>query len=56
MKVFVAEGYYDMATPYFAAEYTLSHMRLDPSARSNITIKRYEAGHMMYMTPSRSRS
>jgi len=49
LKVFVAEGYYDMATPYFAAEYTLSHMHLDPSARNNITTKRYEAGHMMYI-------
>jgi carboxypeptidase C (cathepsin A) len=49
MEVFVAEGYYDMATPYFAAEYTLNHMRLDPSVRGNVTIKRYEAGHMMYI-------
>lgn len=30
MKLFVAYGYYDMATPYFAAEYTIDHLNLDP--------------------------
>jgi carboxypeptidase C (cathepsin A) len=49
MKVFVGFGYYDFATPYFAAEYTLTHMGLDPSLRGNITRKYYEAGHMMYI-------
>ncbi|MCW5970869.1 MAG: hypothetical protein KIT57_20380 [Blastocatellales bacterium] len=49
MKLFVASGYYDMATPYYAADYTLDHMSLDPSLRKNITVKYYEAGHMMYI-------
>jgi carboxypeptidase C (cathepsin A) len=49
MKVFVGFGYYDFATPYFAAEYTLTHMGIDPSLRGNITRKYYEAGHMMYI-------
>jgi carboxypeptidase C (cathepsin A) len=49
MKLFVAYGYYDLATPYFAAKYTLSHMNLDPSLRKNITEAYYEAGHMMYI-------
>jgi carboxypeptidase C (cathepsin A) len=49
MKLFVAEGYYDLATPYFATEYTLSHMGLDPAVRGNVTTGRYEAGHMMYI-------
>ncbi len=49
MKVFVGYGYYDMATPYFAAEYTLSHLGLHPAARANFTHKYYEAGHMMYI-------
>jgi carboxypeptidase C (cathepsin A) len=48
IKVFVAAGYYDLATPFFTAEYTLSHMGLDPKLRSHITISYYEAGHMMY--------
>jgi carboxypeptidase C (cathepsin A) len=49
MKLFVAEGYYDLATPYFATEYTLSHMGLDPAVRGNVSTGRYEAGHMMYI-------
>lgn len=49
MKLFVAYGYYDMATPYFAAEYTIDHMNLDPSLKANIKTAYYEAGHMMYI-------
>ncbi|NOT64387.1 MAG: peptidase S10, partial [Acidobacteria bacterium] len=49
MKLFVAYGYYDMATPYFAAEYTLDHMNLDASHKANIKHAYYEAGHMMYI-------
>jgi carboxypeptidase C (cathepsin A) len=49
MKIFVACGYYDMATPYFAAEYTFATMNLDPNLRKNITTTYYEAGHMMYI-------
>jgi carboxypeptidase C (cathepsin A) len=49
MKVFLASGYYDMATPYFAADYTISSMNLTPELRRNITTEYYEAGHMMYI-------
>jgi carboxypeptidase C (cathepsin A) len=49
LKVLVASGYYDLATPYFAAAYTLNHMGLDPSLRGNIKNTFYEAGHMMYI-------
>ncbi|HSI73159.1 MAG TPA: hypothetical protein VK934_08265 [Fimbriimonas sp.] len=49
MKVFVASGYYDLATPYFATQYTLSHLGLDPTLRANISEGYYEAGHMMYI-------
>lgn len=49
MKVFVASGYYDMATPYFAADYTISAMNLDPALRKNVSVYYYEAGHMMYI-------
>lgn len=49
MKLFIAYGYYDMATPYFAAEYTFDHMNLDPSHKANIKSAYYEAGHMMYI-------
>lgn len=49
MKIFVAQGYYDMATPFFAAEYTISAMNLDPQLRQNVSFAYYEAGHMMYI-------
>ena len=49
MKVLVASGYYDLATPYAATEYTLAHMKLDPALRHNVRVETYEAGHMMYV-------
>jgi carboxypeptidase C (cathepsin A) len=49
MKVWVASGYYDFATPYFAADYTLRQMQLDPVLQGNISQTYYEAGHMMYI-------
>lgn len=49
MQVYVASGYYDLATPFFATEYTISHLGLDPSLRDNIRVGEYEAGHMMYI-------
>lgn len=49
LKVFVANGYYDLATPYCATEYTFNHLGLDPSLRGNISMAYYPAGHMMYI-------
>ena len=49
MRVLVAQGYYDLATPFQAAYYSLAHMGLDPALRDNVTISEYEAGHMMYV-------
>ena len=49
LKIFVCMGYYDMATPYFAAHYTLHHISLDPALLKNISTGYYEAGHMMYI-------
>jgi carboxypeptidase C (cathepsin A) len=49
MKIFFASGYYDMATPYFATDYTIAGMNLDPALRKNISTHYYEAGHMMYI-------
>jgi carboxypeptidase C (cathepsin A) len=47
--VFVANGYFDLATPHFATEHTFAHMGLDPSVRGNVRTENYEAGHMMYV-------
>jgi carboxypeptidase C (cathepsin A) len=49
LKVYIANGYYDMATPFFATEYTFDHMQLEPHLRGNISMEYYEAGHMMYI-------
>jgi carboxypeptidase C (cathepsin A) len=40
---------FDLATPFFATEYTMEHLQLPPSLRSNISLKYYDAGHMMYV-------
>jgi carboxypeptidase C (cathepsin A) len=49
MKVFIASGYYDLATPFHATEYTVSHMGLDAKLAKNIRWAEYESGHMMYI-------
>jgi carboxypeptidase C (cathepsin A) len=48
LHVFVAKGYYDLATPFLAAEYTFDHLGLDPSLRNHLTQSFYESGHMVY--------
>jgi carboxypeptidase C (cathepsin A) len=54
LKVFVANGHYDLATPYLATRYTFDHIGLPPELRGNVSMGYYEAGHMMYLnTPSR---
>jgi carboxypeptidase C (cathepsin A) len=46
LRVYVANGYYDMATPFFATEHTLSRYGIDPT---RVTMTYYESGHMMYI-------
>lgn len=48
LKVLVCNGYYDLATPYFATEYTVNHMFLNEAYKDNISLTYYEGGHMMY--------
>ncbi|MFZ1395674.1 MAG: hypothetical protein WAS33_02195 [Candidatus Promineifilaceae bacterium] len=48
LKVYVANGYYDMATPFLATEYTFNHLDIDSTLLDNVTMHYYEAGHMMY--------
>ena len=47
--MFVANGYYDLATSHFATEYTFAHLGLDRSLHDNVSMAYYEAGHMMYV-------
>lgn len=56
LRIFVANGYYDLATPFFATEYTVNHLGVDPTLRDNIAMSYFEAGHMMYVhAPSLAR-
>ena len=52
LKVWIANGYYDLATPYFATDYTVRQMGLDAAVRGNISQTFYAGGHMMYMVPA----
>lgn len=49
LRVWIAAGYYDLATPYRNAEYARDRLHLDPDARKRVTTTTYEAGHMMYL-------
>jgi carboxypeptidase C (cathepsin A) len=49
LKVFSANGIYDLATPFTATEWELAHMGTEPKTRSNITWGYYPAGHMVYL-------
>jgi carboxypeptidase C (cathepsin A) len=49
LKVHIANGYFDLATPYLATRYTFDHMGLEKGLRDNISMSYYEAGHMMYI-------
>jgi carboxypeptidase C (cathepsin A) len=51
LKVLVMEGYYDLATPYYAATYTMEHLNLAPALRKNISFATYDCGHMVYLRP-----
>ena len=49
LRIHVANGYFDLATPFLATEYTFNHLMLDESLYPNISMSYYEAGHMMYI-------
>jgi len=55
LKILNVAGLYDLATPFFAAEYDLGHMALEPRIASNIRYTYYPAGHMMYIDPASAR-
>jgi carboxypeptidase C (cathepsin A) len=49
MKILVMEGYYDLATPFAAANWTMDHLNLGPQFRQNVSFATYNAGHMVYI-------
>jgi carboxypeptidase C (cathepsin A) len=51
MMVMFNNGYYDLATPFFATNYTLDHMPMAPGRRAAIREYYYPVGHMLYVNP-----
>jgi len=51
MKVFIASGYYDLATPFFDGDYMVAHMGLPAADRARVRFGYYECGHMVYTRP-----
>jgi carboxypeptidase C (cathepsin A) len=49
LKVWICNGYFDMATPYYATDYVIHHMGLPANLRKNVSFTYYQAGHMMYI-------
>ena len=49
LHVLVVSGFYDLATPFFAATYTIDHLGLNPVVRGHISQTFYQAGHMVYL-------
>jgi carboxypeptidase C (cathepsin A) len=49
LRVFSANGLFDLATPFFITEFDLSHMALDPKLRGNVQFGYYPSGHMIYL-------
>src|ERR1022692_3153353 len=49
LKILVMEGYYDLATPYYAANYTVDHLNVPQKYRDNVSFATYDSGHMVYL-------
>jgi len=52
LRVMIAQGYYDLATPFFATEYTVNHIGLEPGLSNHINLTYCDAGHMLYTKKS----
>jgi carboxypeptidase C (cathepsin A) len=48
LRVLIVNGYYDLATPFFATEYTVNHLGLDAALASHVALAYCDAGHMLY--------
>ena len=48
LKILILNGLYDLATPFYGVEYSIDHLELEKEIKSNIIMKYYQAGHMMY--------
>lgn len=56
LRVFSANGWFDLATPFHVTEYDIDHMQLDPTLRSHVSFGYYPSGHMIYLHPAALKS
>jgi carboxypeptidase C (cathepsin A) len=49
LKVFSANGWFDLATPFFSTEHDIAQMMLPPAIAANVQFGYYPAGHMVYL-------
>ncbi len=49
MKVLLAGGYFDLATPYFEGKYEMHHLPIPEKLQANISYHYYQSGHMVYV-------
>ena len=56
LHVFSANGWYDLATPFYGTEYELANVGLDPSVARRISFGYYPSGHMIYLNPDALRT
>ncbi|RST29847.1 peptidase S10 [Sphingomonas ginkgonis] len=55
MKLLSVNGYYDLATPFYGADYEIGHMALEPRIAANVRYVYYPSGHMVYIDPVSAR-
>jgi len=48
LHVMLNSGYYDLATPFYTADYEMRHLPIPQSLTGNIETHYYESGHMVY--------
>lgn len=51
LKILSLNGWFDLSTPFFATEYDLAHLDIDPPLRRNISFAYYPSGHLIYLDP-----
>jgi carboxypeptidase C (cathepsin A) len=51
LKVLVNAGYFDLATPYYAAVYQMRELPMQPGLEKNVEFRFYHTGHMIYVRP-----
>ncbi len=51
-KVLIANGRYDLVTPYLSSRWLIGQLQVPPATRAQIRLRVYEGGHMMYLRPA----